>query len=409
MKSAPSFRVIHRHSSSFRAFGLLFLERVGALLGSDGPRGPPPSPLWRPPRFSMLTWLACGSQGAVPPPWEVPPASLAAPLPSASLTSPETPSGGNPASCPKYAAWAQHEIEQLHAQLQAQRKEYAQLLNETARLQSDASEYYRTGATKQMLTCDCAQCQSGPPSKPNPNQGLEPALEGLDAPPWSAPEQKMGAPAHPKSAPEKMATNPNKAPEKPASAPEPPKSAPGKAGTSTSPVHATPTSSTPTPADCPPAPRLPSGSHCILVVAEAPEDGNPEMGMANRMHRMADALVSIGVVVHVILHADTKHPATTLPGMRVYSGAMREQYTKALAAAGDELRLGVVFANMVTVRLRKRLGVLQKGLVQRAARNDRRGDASQAEELRVQARLADTSLAPFTDEWPEEQCMHWLV
>tara|TARA_B100000795_G_scaffold202763_1_gene156494 strand:+ start:367 stop:588 length:222 start_codon:yes stop_codon:yes gene_type:complete len=72
------------------------------------------------------------------------------------------------------------------------------------------------------------------------------------------------------------------------------------------------------------------------------------MGMANRMHRMADALVSIGVVVHVILHADTKHPATTLPGMRVYSGAMREQYTKALAAAGDELRLGVVFANMVT-------------------------------------------------------------
>ena len=130
--------------------------------------------------------------------------------------------------------------------------------------------------------------------------------------------------------------------------------------------------------------------------------------MANRMHRMADALVSIGVVVHVILHADTKHPATTLPGMRVYSGAMREQYTKALAAAGDELRLGVVFANMVTVRLRKRLGVLQKGLVQRAARNDRRGNASQAEELRVQARLADTSLAPFTDEWPEEQCMHWL-
>jgi nucleoid-associated protein YgaU len=133
------------------------------------------------------------------------------------------------------------------------------------------------------------------------------------------------------------------------------------------------------------------------------------MGMANRMHRMADALVSIGVVVHVILHADTMHPATTLPGMRLYSGAMREQYTKALAAAGDELRLGVVFANMVTVRLRKRLGVLQKGLVQRAARNDRRGDASQAEQLRVQARLADTSLAPFTDEWPEEQCMHWLA
>ena len=67
--------------------------------------------------------------------------------------------------------------------------------------------------------------------------------------------------------------------------------------------------------------------------------------MANRMHRMADALVSIGVVVHVVLHADTRQPPTTLPGMRVYSGAMREQYTRALAAAGDELRLGVVFAN----------------------------------------------------------------
>ena len=95
---------------------------------------------------------------------------------------------------------------------------------------------------------------------------------------------------------------------------------------------------------------------------------------------------------------------------------------------------------MVTVRLRKRLGVLQKGLVQRAARNDRRGDVGQAEQLRVQARLADTSQAPFTDEWPisptspvspyislhlpispclsqapftdewpEEQCMHWLA
>ena len=111
----------------------------------------------------------------------------------------------------------------------------------------------------------------------------------------------------------------------------------------------------------------------------------------------------------MILHADTKLPPTTLSGMRVYVGAMREQYTKALAAAGDELRLGVVFANMITVRLRKMLGVLQKGLVNRAARRDRRGNASEAEELRLQARLADTTLAPFTDEWPEEQCIHWLA
>eukprot|EP00964_Phaeocystis_antarctica_P079004 scaffold49167_cov71-Phaeocystis_antarctica.AAC.5 len=144
-----------------------------------------------------------------------------------------------------------------------------------------------------------AQCEAGSPtSKPAPNQGSAPGLEGLDAPPWSAPEQKIGAPAQPKSAPEK-----------PASAPEPPKSAAGKAGPSTSPATTSPATTAPasaspattaptTASDCPPTPRLPSGSHCILVVAEAPEDGNPEMGMANRMHRMADALVSIGVVVH---------------------------------------------------------------------------------------------------------------
>ena len=116
----------------------------------------------------MLTWLACGSQGTVPPPWELPPASL---TPLDSLTSPETPSGGNPASCPKYAASVQRELEQLKAQLKAQREQYAQLQDETARLRSDASAYYRKEAAKQMLTCDCAQCQSGsPPPKPNPNQ-----------------------------------------------------------------------------------------------------------------------------------------------------------------------------------------------------------------------------------------------
>lgn len=341
----------------------------------------------------MLTWLACGSQGTVPPPWELPPASL---TPLDSLTSPETPSGGNPASCPKYAASVQRELEQLKAQLKAQREQYAQLQDETARLRSDASAYYRKEAAKQMLTCDCAQCQSGsPPPKPNPNQGSTPAARPSGAPPWSAPMQQVGAPAQPKTAPGKLATGPGQAAGKPASAPEPPMSAPGKAGASSSPARSSATASAAAaPSDCPdPTPRLPSGSHAILVVAEAPEDGSPEMGMANRMHRMADALVSIGVVVHVVLHADMRHPPTTLPGMRVYSGAMREQYTRALAAAGDELRLGVVFANMVTVRLRKRLGVLQKGLVQRAARNDRRGDVGLAEQLRVQARLADTSQA----------------
>jgi len=244
----------------------------------------------------MLTGLACGSQGTVPPPWELPPASLTPPLDS--LTSPETPSGGNPASCPKYAASVQHELEQLKAQLRTQREQYAQLQDETARLRSDASAYYRKEAAKQMLTCDCAQCQSGsPPPKPNPNQGSSSAVRPSGAPPWSAPTQKVGAPAQPKSAPGKPATGPGQAAGKPASAPEPPRSAPGKAGASSAPARSGPTaSSAPAPSDCPdPTPRLPSGSHAILVVAEAPEDGSPEMGMANRMHRMADALVSIGV------------------------------------------------------------------------------------------------------------------
>ena len=175
----------------------------------------------------MLTWLACGSQGTVPPPWELPPASLTPPLDS--LTSPETPSGGNPASCPKYAASVQHELEQLKAQLRTQREQHAQLQDETARLRSDASAYYRKEAAKQMLTCDCAQCQSGsPPPKPNPNQGSSPAVR----PPWSAPTQKVGAPAQPKTAPGKPATGPGQAAGKPASAPEPPRSAPGKAGAS---------------------------------------------------------------------------------------------------------------------------------------------------------------------------------
>ena len=226
----------------------------------------------------MLTWLACGSQGTVPPPWELPPASLTPPLDS--LTSPETPSGGNPASCPKYAASVQHELEQLKAQLRTQREQYAQLQDETARLRSDASAYYRKEAAKQMLTCDCAQCQSGsPPPKPNPNQGSSSAVRPSGAPPWSAPTQKVGAPAQPKTAPGKPATGPGQAAGKPASAPEPPRSAPGKAGASSAPARSGPTaSSAPAPSDCPdPTPRLPSGSHAILVVAEAPEDGSPEM------------------------------------------------------------------------------------------------------------------------------------
>ena len=226
----------------------------------------------------MLTWLACGSQGTVPPPWELPPASLTPPLDS--LTSPETPSGGNPASCPKYAASVQHELEQLKAQLRTQREQHAQLQDETARLRSDASAYYRKEAAKQMLTCDCAQCQSGsPPPKPNPNQGSSSAVRPSGAPPWSAPTQKVGAPAQPKTAPGKPATGPGQAAGKPASAPEPPRSAPGKAGASSAPARSGPTaSSAPAPSDCPdPTPRLPSGSHAILVVAEAPEDGSPEM------------------------------------------------------------------------------------------------------------------------------------
>ena len=95
--------------------------------------------------------------------------------------------------------------------------------------------------------------------------------------------------------------------------------------------------------------------------------------------------------------------------MRVYVGAMHEQYAKALAAAGNDLRLGVVFANMVTVRLRKLLGVMQKGLVNRLSRKDRRDARSvKAERLRLRSRLANTSLSPFTDVWPEELCMRWL-
>ena len=228
----------------------------------------------------MLAWLSIGRLGTVPP-WELPPDSLTPPLPPASRAAPVTPVGtgnatknaewadtpGWPAGCPKYAAWAQHEIEQLQAKLKTQLQAYAQLKNETDRLQSDASTYYRTGSTKQMaITCDCAQCQSGPPL----------SVDAPPAPPMAARKTPVSAFEPPKSAPEP----PKGAPEPPRSAPEPPRKE------ASVPKHATSS-------ECPPTPRLPPGSHCILIVAEAPDD--VEMGMANRMHRMADALVSIGV------------------------------------------------------------------------------------------------------------------
>ena len=167
-----------------------------------------------------------------------------------------------------------------------------------------------------------------------------------------------------------------------------------------------------TASDTCPAPELPSGSYCVLFVPEAPD--KIEMGMANRMHRMADALVSVGMVVHVVVMQNLAEKPTTMPGMHVHSGTMKEQWEKALEMAGkQQLRLGVVFSTMITVRLRKDLGSVQRNLMHRLNRRisvnaSEVAKQQAANQARIMHRLNDTSQAPFTDGWPEESAVHWL-
>ena len=56
--------------------------------------------------------------------------------------------------------------------------------------------------------------------------------------------------------------------------------------------------------------------------------------MYRRMLRMADALSALGVVVHVVLHEWHKDAPSTMPQQRLYKGSMRQQYEKAVEAAG---------------------------------------------------------------------------
>ena len=193
-----------------------------------------------PPEAKMLSWVAAWA--GVVPPRAMASSSLAVPTtplgPNASKNPAWADTPGWPAGCPKYAAWAEHQMEQLRAQLTAQLKLFAQLKSDSERLQRDANFYYRTGSTKQLaVSCDPSQSQPGNVSSAN-----APPVQPTNA--SSQPSSRVSVPTHTVSS------------------------------------------------DCP-TPHLPPGSHCILIVAEAPD--NVEMGMANRMHRMADALVSIGV------------------------------------------------------------------------------------------------------------------
>ena len=150
-----------------------------------------------------------------------------------------------------------------------------------------------------------------------------------------------------------------------------------------------------------PTPDLPAGSAAVLFVPDAPD--TIEMGMATRMHRMANAMVSVGLEVHVVVMNQLSKPPKTLPGMHVYSGTMHSQWEQAQEAAGKQLRAGVVFATMITVNLRKDLGKKKQWLLDRLNRVSNTSDKEH-----TKLRLHDTNQPPFTDAWPEETAVKML-
>jgi glycosyltransferase involved in cell wall biosynthesis len=165
--------------------------------------------------------------------------------------------------------------------------------------------------------------------------------------------------------------------------------------------------------------QLPAGAHVILVNHDLPEQGKVVNGMYRRMLRMADALSALGVVVHVVLHEWHKDAPSTMPQQRLYKGSMRQQYEKAVEAAGKQLKLGIVFTTAITMRISRDL----KNEAQR-----RRKELNAAIPHHKRAKLStkglgsamldsphwnDESLSAvlrsthFMEQWPEESAMAW--
>lgn len=165
--------------------------------------------------------------------------------------------------------------------------------------------------------------------------------------------------------------------------------------------------------------HLPAGAHVILVNHDLPEQGGVVNGMYRRMLRMADALSALGVVVHVVLHEWHKDAPSTMPQQRLYKGSMRQQYEKAVEAAGKQLKLGIVFTTAITMRIsrdlkneaqrqrkelnaahphHKRTKLSTKGLGSAMLDSPRWNDESLSAVLRSKH---------FMEQWPEESAMAW--
>ena len=148
-------------------------------------------------------------------------------------------------------------------------------------------------------------------------------------------------------------------------------------------------------------PELPVGSHMILFHHAAPPAEGALSQIDRRMLGVADALTSQGVVVHMVFHAQYDQPPTTVPQQRSYRGNLWDQYGQAFRAAGDQLRLGMVFANAITTQLMGKLSNVTK-----ARAKDLKAGESLIWTKEGLSELFRTDL--FAHPWPEESAIKWL-
>lgn len=155
-------------------------------------------------------------------------------------------------------------------------------------------------------------------------------------------------------------------------------------------------------------PKLAAGSHVILVNHDVPDVGGLVNGMFRRMLRMADAMSSLGLVVHVVLHEWYGKVPTTMPQQRLYKGSMWEQFDQARDAAGGQLQLGVVFTTAITMRVSRNLR--EEGLRRLRAK----GLKPKKDDLGASPEWNDEMLSDilhsekFAEKWPEESVISWL-
>jgi hypothetical protein len=133
---------------------------------------------------------------------------------------------------------------------------------------------------------------------------------------------------------------------------------------------------------------LPVGSHVVLFNHDAPPEDGFANGMYLRMMAIADSLSSQGLVVHMVFHETQEHSPISMPQQLVYNGSMWEQYQQAQKAAKKQMRLGIVFATAVTMRMATLLRNTGK------QRNITSWSARRLSELFEEA--------DFTQAWPEE-------